>query len=124
MVYVYHLLRSVLVSSGVVCFFFNDTATTEIYTLSLHDALPIAATSAAHSAANASTQAARRLGLGVIVLVSPIEFVNTGGSARLRPLAARQCEAPDPHSLGAMPAGSGVSSPLPHAEADHLGSFP
>src|SRR3712207_6865802 len=25
----------------VVCFFFNDTATTEIYTLSLHDALPI-----------------------------------------------------------------------------------
>src|SRR3712207_8138510 len=31
-------------SSGVTCsyfFFFNDTATTEIYTLSLHDALPI-----------------------------------------------------------------------------------
>src|SRR3712207_8744709 len=25
----------------VVCIFFNDTATTEIYTLSLHDALPI-----------------------------------------------------------------------------------
>src|SRR5215216_6994449 len=29
-------------SSGLLCFFFfNDTATTEIYTLSLHDALPI-----------------------------------------------------------------------------------
>src|SRR5437870_9822899 len=27
----------------VYCFFFNDTATTEIYTLSLHDALPISA---------------------------------------------------------------------------------
>ena len=26
---------------GGVSFFFNDTATTEIYTLSLHDALPI-----------------------------------------------------------------------------------
>ena len=26
---------------GFTCFFFNDTATTEIYTLSLHDALPI-----------------------------------------------------------------------------------
>ena len=26
---------------GGVFFFFNDTATTEIYTLSLHDALPI-----------------------------------------------------------------------------------
>ena len=25
----------------IVVFFFNDTATTEIYTLSLHDALPI-----------------------------------------------------------------------------------
>src|SRR2546429_6595971 len=28
-------------SSSVIFFFFNDTATTEIYTLSLHDALPI-----------------------------------------------------------------------------------
>src|SRR5260370_20982092 len=27
------------------CFFFNDTATTEIYTLSLHDALPISSVS-------------------------------------------------------------------------------
>src|SRR6266516_5441045 len=27
--------------AAVPCFFFNDTATTEIYTLSLHDALPI-----------------------------------------------------------------------------------
>src|SRR3712207_8336596 len=30
-----HVVRAVIV------FFFNDTATTEIYTLSLHDALPI-----------------------------------------------------------------------------------
>src|SRR5258708_7827847 len=29
--------------SGTPSFFFNDTATTEIYTLSLHDALPISA---------------------------------------------------------------------------------
>src|SRR5256885_8229542 len=29
------------VSGGPFLFFFNDTATTEIYTLSLHDALPI-----------------------------------------------------------------------------------
>src|SRR5260370_9968229 len=28
-------------SSSSILFFFNDTATTEIYTLSLHDALPI-----------------------------------------------------------------------------------
>src|SRR3712207_7554325 len=30
--------------SYAICFFFNDTATTEIYTLSLHDALPISVT--------------------------------------------------------------------------------
>src|SRR5258708_39380950 len=28
-------------STSLISFFFNDTATTEIYTLSLHDALPI-----------------------------------------------------------------------------------
>src|SRR5690242_21303797 len=31
----------ILSTSIAPCFFFNDTATTEIYTLSLHDALPI-----------------------------------------------------------------------------------
>src|SRR3712207_9465166 len=30
-----------LLACGMFLFFFNDTATTEIYTLSLHDALPI-----------------------------------------------------------------------------------
>src|SRR3712207_9272625 len=40
---------------AVYLFFFNDTATTEIYTLSLHDALPI-------SPAGALRQALRRAG--------------------------------------------------------------
>src|SRR3712207_8403363 len=35
------LIRYVYSPYNVVHFFFNDTATTEIYTLSLHDALPI-----------------------------------------------------------------------------------
>src|SRR3712207_8614852 len=39
------------------CFFFNDTATTEIYTLSLHDALPISAR--AGSACGAGRRRAR-----------------------------------------------------------------
>src|SRR2546430_3298912 len=34
------------------CFFFNDTATTEIYTLSLHDALPICHTARRQLAAH------------------------------------------------------------------------
>src|SRR3989449_5896016 len=42
-------------------FFFNDTATTEIYTLSLHDALPISveARRARHVAADHGDRAAR-----------------------------------------------------------------
>src|SRR6266542_6236416 len=40
--------------SLIVFFFFNDTATTEIYTLSLHDALPIS-TRAARSCTCTST---------------------------------------------------------------------
>src|SRR5438445_13892404 len=35
------LLYSLMFSRLFLFFFFNDTATTEIYTLSLHDALPI-----------------------------------------------------------------------------------
>src|SRR5215831_17283957 len=41
-------------------FFFNDTATTEIYTLSLHDALPISRASAITSCAARSTPLASR----------------------------------------------------------------
>src|SRR5256885_12689134 len=40
MCYIY-LFLCLLVPSDFFFFFFNDTATTEIYTLSLHDALPI-----------------------------------------------------------------------------------
>src|SRR3712207_9455695 len=41
-------------------FFFNDTATTEIYTLSLHDALPISTpTSATRSGSISSTSRSR-----------------------------------------------------------------
>src|SRR3712207_8650097 len=38
----------------VLYFFFNDTATTEIYTLSLHDALPISSACASRAASLAS----------------------------------------------------------------------
>src|SRR3712207_8470924 len=37
-------------------FFFNDTATTEIYTLSLHDALPISSARASASPTTSSAQ--------------------------------------------------------------------
>src|SRR5215475_16155897 len=41
-------------------FFFNDTATTEIYTLSLHDALPISAPGPARSAPPRASRPHRR----------------------------------------------------------------
>src|SRR2546422_6242831 len=41
-------------------FFFNDTATTEIYTLSLHDALPISPTPPAYAARRRAAPPARR----------------------------------------------------------------
>src|SRR2546430_4569200 len=40
-------------------FFFNDTATTEIYTLSLHDALPISMRTAASSSSGRSGRSRR-----------------------------------------------------------------
>src|SRR5688572_32350928 len=47
----------------VVFFFFNDTATTEIYTLSLHDALPISQRLAQRIDVNAGACARRELAL-------------------------------------------------------------
>src|SRR5258708_33458435 len=56
MAYILFLLHIASLTSLSILFFFNDTATTEIYTLSLHDALPIYACRAAR---------ARRRGLGL-----------------------------------------------------------
>src|SRR5690349_24244543 len=57
-------------------FFFNDTATTEIYTLSLHDALPI-------FRAAAQVVAGRRVADGVQAIVVP-------GSARVKRAAEEE----------------------------------
>src|SRR3712207_9338857 len=47
-----------LMISPLQCFFFNDTATTEIYTLSLHDALPISPLDYTYSDVSVPTLAA------------------------------------------------------------------
>src|SRR5690348_18252677 len=46
----YHKYMYLVLIGDVLIFFFNDTATTEIYTLSLHDALPISCCSIARCA--------------------------------------------------------------------------
>src|SRR2546430_13153150 len=56
-------------------FFFNDTATTEIYTLSLHDALPISAVRVKSSARPAA---------GPLERVSPRERISVSTRPRSR----------------------------------------
>src|SRR5256885_15353214 len=52
-----------LTLTSLIIFFFNDTATTEIYTLSLHDALPICRSQCRHHAApHAAAGSLRRHG--------------------------------------------------------------
>src|SRR5215813_15480577 len=51
--------RTSTFSSPSFSFFFNDTATTEIYTLSLHDALPISGAFSHRSVRCSPTQASR-----------------------------------------------------------------
>src|SRR5712675_2345912 len=64
-------------------FFFNDTATTEIYTLSLHDALPIwhATDPTAPEAADTSTTSP---GLGIAIFSKPTQAVSPGMPATPR----------------------------------------
>ena len=49
-------------SQSLFFFFFNDTATTEIYTLSLHDALPIYAEGAVPQGASSQSGSAAESG--------------------------------------------------------------
>src|SRR2546422_11492181 len=51
-------------SSQTLFFFFNDTATTEIYTLSLHDALPILDAAQPRAARHAAVRRQRTAGRG------------------------------------------------------------
>src|SRR2546426_8559197 len=69
-------------------FFFNDTATTEIYTLSLHDALPICATSA-RSGYRSSTALGETRARGFRALSVWAARSRTRRSARLQNQARR-----------------------------------
>src|SRR2546430_13572999 len=69
-------MRHSVVRCGSSFFFFNDTATTEIYTLSLHDALPISAPRIWRSRCTARTGTA----------------ASTGSSATSATLARRRSE--------------------------------
>src|SRR5256885_2983011 len=80
-------------------FFFNDTATTEIYTLSLHDALPIFGTSRRD-----------RAGVVVVARVEGPEVIGLSRVDRTRRIRVRHhtlddrpCTLPSPSRLGLRP---------------------
>src|SRR5258708_10006536 len=65
LIYVHSIMRRLTLMP--LFFFFNDTATTEIYTLSLHDALPIYSTRETIEL----SQAAKKVGADGLLLVTP-----------------------------------------------------
>src|SRR2546426_10176708 len=77
-------------------FFFNDTATTEIYTLSLHDALPISRPTARRAALGVGVPGVRRPGCAPRPSARPVDAGPAYARARLhrsgaaRPGAAGQ----------------------------------
>src|SRR5438876_3304763 len=60
----YHIDTTIITSTIYLHFFFNDTATTEIYTLSLHDALPICGRQVGRAAQSAGAGRAGPAALG------------------------------------------------------------
>src|SRR3712207_9513232 len=64
------------------CTFFNDTATTEIYSLSLHDALPISFWTASRTLRRPSVY---RLGLFALVPLLLVSTLAPGGEGTPQP---------------------------------------
>src|SRR2546430_16206114 len=83
------LLRFIFSSSAslVLFFFFNDTATTEIYTLSLHDALPISFVQHAGEHVDALERATTASDAGAIARAAHA-FKSAAGSIGAQGLAA------------------------------------
>src|SRR5882757_11166763 len=67
-----------------VFFFFNDTATTEIYTLSLHDALPISPGATSNDTSQAATTAPV-VGLIAVPCAGPVPATVPSGSTPTAP---------------------------------------
>src|SRR5256885_15996213 len=97
-------------------FFFNDTATTEIYTLSLHDALPISGPDRGAGPAVRHRRAGRRAHPG------------RPGPHRVRARPVRPPEATghrrEPRLLDGQPAVPGTAAGGPHPGAAPRGPLP
>src|SRR3712207_8265820 len=73
-------------------FFFNDTATTEIYTLSLHDALPISAARSAPPSLRAGKRRRRRTPLGEVPPTGPAVLATFAIRTAVLARRVRRCQ--------------------------------
>src|SRR3989441_4240328 len=107
-------------------FFFNDTATTEIYTLSLHDALPILRDAGGHRRDRSTGQSARDIAAAGAREATRRERARSrGGAVRDRRLSqgrrsagqdARPAARPE-HQSPPGPRGAGRSARAPRRRA-------
>src|ERR1035441_6104202 len=97
--------HNVFFSAGHASFFFNDTATTEIYTLSLHDALPICSSPKARCTGGIqnlrgeadSSSACLRL-LSVVIHIVNVKRVGVGKAENPPPVCSNR-DRPKPLEL-------------------------
>src|SRR2546422_9319215 len=105
-------------------FFFNDTATTEIYTLSLHDALPISLQALQQALAGRYVldRPLGRGGMGMVYLAREVRLERPVGVKRLPPAEAAPPAAPG-RLLREGPTASRVPHPdiVPPVPADEAG---
>src|SRR6266487_6894631 len=106
-------------------FFFNDTAPTEIYTLSLHDALPIRTARAANRASRHALPITTRVSSATTSGPSRRTSLRTVDSSGTRSAQGDQAEPPQVQGVGYLPqqrlvppAGALLDNHQPH-EAGH-----
>src|SRR3712207_8886993 len=97
-------------------FFFNDTATTEIYTLSLHDALPI---SGAHARVEGAVGERQSAGVFDVVESDPVLHPVRAGAPDAG-LVVDADRLDGRHRRGARPDHTHRKPPRPRAELAHV----
>src|SRR2546429_9100773 len=95
-------------------FFFNDTATTEIYTLSLHDALPIFFEQRLATEGAAGVYAEFHVAYQVLEAAAPVRDVGVGHADDRRPGGRKGSGVfPWPPARGGRPPAPAAAAPPP-----------
>src|SRR2546429_7384450 len=101
--------------AGVFFFFFNDTATTEIYTLSLHDALPISHARQHQQLRRQQCAAAKQHLAPAVQLLHRSEEHTSELQSRLHLVCRLLLEKKKQRTIGRPPTSSGMNETIHHA---------